>query len=1296
MSNSMDDNTHVRINAYSHHFIMHQRLFIKSAVTAVMLALLLLVTAGSEEIPFQIFVKQQNNALCSETRVEACLNGEWRFCPIRNQQRLSSTVLMQLPSLPTDGWGTIRVPGKWKQVSGNEAADSFGYPREWTNACRGWYQRTFTVPPAMRGKRIKLHFGAVLVYAEVLVNGKSVGRHLCGVTPFDVDITDVVHLDGQNTLTVYVVNEEAVYTRPPKSRYDFAARAPIYYSYSQGSAGIWQDVMLVGLPSVHVDTVFVKTLFRRQNITAEIELRNEGEQDRSVTVDAIVEDLQGVKVKNLSQRRVNVTAGSKASISLESAWSDAHLWSPEAPNLYRLHARIFINDTLADEYYQRFGFREFWIDGRNFYLNGRRITLFGDWVGLLGCGRDAYVRPEYCRAYVQFLKGLNYMGTRMQAIGTIPAMLDACDELGLPIIATGISDSAAFFDPACADEAMAHAKADMLDWLRRDRNHPCILIWSTENEDAPPLRSKDVVERYHQIDQVFLENDPTRPFLHDGAAQTISRSDADGWAPILCPHYVGPDNSFGQRLREFRDWSEHSSKPLILGEENVGRNEDPGGLLYHLMGDRIYGEIAERDALWSWYIKRIIGAWRTCGIGGIIAHGNHLTVGNSPITATVAAGKEVAGFWGEPVADFHWTDLTSPFAKPKYLLGSNLDFVNPWIPSIPETMPTPLYVATRDAFNPVLVTLSRAVEHNYFSGEKCAKDVFLINEGPVALKNCMLTWEIRKPASEQSVMNGKQLIDLAQGEIRSEKIDLQLPKMTHNGTQQFIVTLMDAAGKFLSRDEMKLTIYPLNSVPDMKGKRVMLYDSPGLHHGTIDVLKGLGVAFESMDDIEEVRILQPGDILVIGAGAANEQVAANETLLKKYLQDGGRILFFEQPTAERRTHSFAFVKAPDHPAFRGLASRYLSLWRTPDNNLALGALRIATTARPIVLADTADKPVLIEYRYGKGILIACMLELTEGCLRGEPEAQILTSNLLSYLAAASTPNTMAVRCLADQTTGRLLAETLRVADMKRWDARQPLPAKANPATMRFLAAVLANLNVPTSDSRCFLFLSGLVGFSTAEQAGAREWRGFFKIDLTPYCNRVFYDDLAGDGLGGWDDSGDNDMRSLPTGDLLFGGLPFHIIDISHDDPYDDLATRLGHPIRACIVLKGVARPSFPSRVEGIKVGQKARKLFFLHTATWSGGTDGQLVGRYVIRYTDGTTVDVPLKQGMHIDDWTRVGRGNLKEASVAWMGSNSEHSQVGLYVMPWQNPYPDREITAIDFESEGAAVPILIAITAQR
>jgi Glycosyl hydrolases family 2/Glycosyl hydrolases family 2, TIM barrel domain len=482
-------------------------------------------------------------------------------------------------------------------------------------------------------------------------------------------------------------------------------------------------------PRIRSANVFVKMSYRHKQIAADVELRNEGSVDRAVTVTGLVEDLPGQAVKDLGQQAERIPAGSTARISLTRAWSDPRLWSPEELNLYCLHTKVLEGDRLVDEHFQRFGFREFWIQGQSFYLNGRRLCLFGDWVGLLGCGQDACLRPEYCRAFVKNLKGMNYSGTRMQAIGTVPALLDACDELGLPIIATGISDSAAFFDPSYADEALAHAKDDMRAWLRRDRNHPSILIWSTENEDQPPIRKKEVFARYQEIDRVFLENDPTRPFLHDGAAPAVARSDMDGWAPILCPHYIGGDNSFGERLRELQDWRDHYGKPPVLGEENIGRNEDPGGLLSRLMGDRIYGEIGERDALWGWYIKRVIGAWRTYGVGGIIAHGNSLTTGNSPITATAAAGEEVSRFWGRPVAEFHWSDLDTPFAKPKYVLDSNLDFVNPWVRSIPETMPTPLYAATRDVCSSVLATLSRAVEHNPYGGEGCAKNVYLMNDG---------------------------------------------------------------------------------------------------------------------------------------------------------------------------------------------------------------------------------------------------------------------------------------------------------------------------------------------------------------------------------------------------------------------------------------------------------------------------------------------------------------------------------------------------------------------------------------
>jgi hypothetical protein len=1390
------------------------------------------------------------------TRQEVCLNGEWEFCPLYDKGPLPSDQLLQLPPLPSSGWGPIRVPGKWKQVWGHEAVDAFGYPREWTQANRAWYRRTFTAPKRRPGRRLKLQFHGVLVYCEVLVNGRSVGRHLGGVTPFEVDLTEVARPGPENTLAVYVVNEEAVYIRRPRSRYEYTARAPIYYAYSQGSAGIWQDVFLVDQPEVFVDSVAIRTSYRQREIDVEVEVKNEGGHDVPVVISGTVEALKGKRVRDLGRARVTARAGTVTRVHLHQAWREARLWTPEDPHLYRLHTRVWAGDTCVDEHYQRFGFREFWIEGRSFFLNGRRLSLFGDWTGYYGALKDACLRPEYARAFVQHLKGMNYCGTRLHAIDTTPAVLDACDELGLPIIATGASDSAAFFDPEHVEEAMAHAKSDMLAWVKRDRNHPSILLWSTENEDQPSIRAPEVQERYREIDRVFLENDPTRPFLHDGAAVGLARSDMDGWSPILCPHYLTGGRSFGERLEALQEWQDGDyNKPLILGEEDVARSEEPGGYLFQMLGDRLFGELSERDALWSWYIKRLVGAWRTYGVGGIIAHSNRLSVATAPLYAYYLSRLNLGPadsrqLLSRPLLEFRWDDLATPYAKPKYLLGAPQDHVNPWLPAAPKSVPTPLYAATREAFSPILVTLSRSLAPNYFTGETCTKEVYLINEGPHALARCVLAWELGPLRGGPALQRGQRRLNLPQGAIWKAAVRFQLPSQP--GPLRLTVTLFDRRGKRLAGDDLTLRLYAPPAVPDTGAARIILYDPAGAAGRTAKALDRLKIPYEWLTSLETVSRLEPGDLLVLGAGAVTREVVEAETLLKKHLANGGRILVFEQPSADRNASSFAFVRAPGHPAFRGLSSPYLSLWRTPAHNLCLGPLRVAGLARTTVLVDLASSPAMVESRLGSGTLILSNLELIEGCLQGEPEAQIITGNLLEYLATCPAVPPVRVRYLGGKTTETFLKETMRLAGVRPWSRDEPLasddvivvgedttgpesaadqeqvkgfvrgggtvvgvgtptpaltawlpepvevadvpaayllkkkssdrlldglgplflmrseralnyfvadaipdlqrgfrlhpgtgwqswyricdretdeyngrwrrsyywesevdavacrpygqgryllaslPLKSNGVTVDFLSSLFAQLRAPSTDTRCFLPFTALASVRGVQRAGETDWRGFVKIDLAPYCNRTFYDEVAGDGVGGWDDSGENDLRNLPTGDFLFRGVPFHLIDPQRDDPNEDLRNRLGHPLRSCIVLQGAARPQFPRQVADISVGEKLRRLYFLHTATWCGVPEGQPVARYVIHYADGSTVELVLRQGIHLDDWTHVSRGDLEGALVAWRGSTSEHPQVGLYLMPWTNPHPDKEIVTVDFVSEGHGIPILVALTGQR
>jgi len=188
----------------------------------------------------------------------------------------------------------------------------------------------------------------------------------------------------------------------------------------------------------------------------------------------------------------------------------------------------------------------------------------------------------------------------------------------------------------------------------------------------------------------------------------------------------------------------------------------------------------------------------------------------------------------------------------------------------------------------------------------------------------------------------------------------------------------------------------------------------------------------------------------------------------------------------------------------------------------------------------------------------------------------------------------------------------------------------------------------------------------------------FFVDLKPYCNMGFADETADDGKGGWDDTGpDNDLRMLPTGKQKMRGVPFHVIDPA------------GNRGRSCIVLRGKGRSMFPLSAKGIAVGKKAASLFFLHTTSWSGEKQ---CGRYVIHYADGSKEDIDLELEYNIGSWWYP--GNLAEAEVAWQTTGRTAGSVGLHLMEWKNPHPEKKIGSLDIVSTGrGAVLHLVAVT---
>lgn len=184
------------------------------------------------------------------------------------------------------------------------------------------------------------------------------------------------------------------------------------------------------------------------------------------------------------------------------------------------------------------------------------------------------------------------------------------------------------------------------------------------------------------------------------------------------------------------------------------------------------------------------------------------------------------------------------------------------------------------------------------------------------------------------------------------------------------------------------------------------------------------------------------------------------------------------------------------------------------------------------------------------------------------------------------------------------------------------------------------------------------------------------IDIRSWCNRAFEDSKPGDGKGGWTDQGENSLRGVPDGIQNFLGVPFDIIrwDMNGD--------------RSCLVLGSVNSKGLPVSVTDIPVEEKMKSLFFVQACAWA--TSGKEALRYRIRYQDGTSLDLPMIVGTHLDDWWL--NKNIKEARIAW--KNSENK--GFYVWRWDNPSPEKRIRSIDILSaQGEVVPIVIAITGE-
>lgn len=376
----------------------------------------------------------------TSTRPTITLDGEWELAVPDKAQSYK-----------------IRVPGSW-QAQIPELRDFVG---------RATYMREVSIPESWRGKRIFICFGAVDYLTEVHVNGKKVGSHEGGYTPFEFEITDVVRFGESNKIAVEVV--DAGRDRPVEGL-KFEEIPHGKQSWYGNASGIWQSTYLEARADCYIAGVFIDPDVDRHTARIRIELDKpcRGTLRLSFTSPPGADPVHPVTI-DVSEKEH--TAEYVARI------PRAKLWSPDSPALYTVRAELVRDGKLLDSVSARFGMRKIEARDGQILLNNEPIFLAG------ALDQDFYPLTEYTVPSVEYLRdqflkakhlGLNLLRCHIKVPD--PRYLDMADELGLLVwyeIPNWIH---------LTEDAKRRARQTLEQMLRRDHNHPSLVIISIINE----------------------------------------------------------------------------------------------------------------------------------------------------------------------------------------------------------------------------------------------------------------------------------------------------------------------------------------------------------------------------------------------------------------------------------------------------------------------------------------------------------------------------------------------------------------------------------------------------------------------------------------------------------------------------------------------------------------------------------------------------------------------------------------------------------------------------------------------
>lgn len=510
--------------------------------------------------PLPVEVEKQKVSLC----------GQWLFHPAPAGDFWLEEV---------KAWKNIEVPGEWVMQ---------GFEVEKGKAAG--YVRTFTVPLAWKGKRIKLRCNGIYSDCRVYVNGQKAGAHLGGFTAFELDVTQWVEYGAVNRIDVSVSSE---------SMADATANASRYAVHPLG--GITRDIYLFVLPETNLSMFHVSTSFdeayRNAFLKTEVSVANEALKEmEGLSLHFELRDAAGKPVALDSAVRAlrPLASGRTENITLDFPVREPRKWDAEHPYLYTLTCCLKDKGEVLHTTERRVGFRQVEIRGNQMYINNYPVKLRGVCRHEVMPLRGRSVNGDMWRRDVELFRRGNVNYIRTSHYPPDEALLEACDELGMLV---EVEAPFCWAHEARVPEELREAVLvnQHVEMVNLNRSHPSVILWSMGNE------SNLYQEYFSRAAGIVKQLDPTRPRIFSQWGP-----DADGGAlEVTNHHYPGPDGP-----AKYRD----SKRPVVFDEfchlnayNRLELAADPG--LRNMWGKLL-------DAMWNdmYHSRGVLGGALWAGI----------------------------------------------------------------------------------------------------------------------------------------------------------------------------------------------------------------------------------------------------------------------------------------------------------------------------------------------------------------------------------------------------------------------------------------------------------------------------------------------------------------------------------------------------------------------------------------------------------------------------------------------------------------------------------------------------------